>query len=100
VSRRSAFNRPLVSGNAVLSLGIQVGAIAMITFLGFFVTVLRQPRGEPGTHAFEFTLLALLLLVGGFVSAMTHNNWQEAAAGPMTWLLIGLGSFRDPRAAP
>lgn len=97
VSRRSAFNRPLVSGNAVLSLGIQVGLLAMVAFLGFFVAALRQPRGSPGTRAFDLSLLALLLLVGSFVSAMTHNNWQEAAAGPTTWLLIGLGSMTRER---
>lgn len=91
VSRRTAFNRPLVSGNAVLSLGIQVGVIGMVTFLVFFVTVVRGTRGQPGTRSFEFSLLALLLLVASFVSAMTHNNWQDAGAGPVTWLLIGLG---------
>lgn len=98
VSRRTAFNRPLVSGNAVLSLGIQVGVIGMFAFLAFFVAVARQARGQPGTRSFELSLLALLLIVGSLVSAMTHNNWQEAAAGPMTWLLIGLGSF-SPAAA-
>lgn len=98
VARRAAFDRPLVSGNAVLSLGMQVGLLAMVVFLGFFLTCLRQRRGDPGSHAFEHSLLALLLLVGSFVSAMTHNNWQEAAAGPMTWLLIGLGSLTPERA--
>jgi hypothetical protein len=97
VSRRTAFNRPLVSGNAVLSLGIQVGVIGMVAFLVFFVAVARQARGQPGTGSFELSLLALLLVVASFVSAMTHNNWQEAAAGPMTWLLIGLGSFSAAR---
>lgn len=88
VSRRYSTTRTLVSGNTVLSIGLQLGVLGLAVFLAFFVAVVQQARRAD--RALELRLFALVVLVGSFVSGMTHSNWQEASVGPMTWLLLGL----------
>jgi hypothetical protein len=73
-----------------LGIGIQMGVLGLGVFSAFLWAVAsraRRLRERPGGGI----LLAQVLLVGSFVSGMTHNSWQDAGAGPVTWLLIGLG---------
>ena len=92
VSRRSSSTRTMVSGNAVLALGVQVGALGMGVFLVVLVSVAQQTRQRHRRGATHEAVLAQVLLMGTVVSSMTHNSWQDASAGPTTWLLIGVAA--------
>jgi hypothetical protein len=90
VSRRAAVTSSINSGNTLLGIGIQMGILGLGVFMAFFVGVVARAR-EHDPDPDGGNLLATLLLVGSFVSGMTHNSWQDPASGPVTWLLIGLG---------
>jgi hypothetical protein len=90
VSRRAGQNTTVNSGNTLLSIGTQTGVLGLGMFIAFLVAVVARARerraDDDGT-----LLLAKLLLVGTFVSGMTHLSWQDPPSGPIIWLLIGLG---------
>lgn len=90
ITRRFANESSRVSGNATLSLGIQIGAVGMATFLALLATVIVRARRAPPIGMGHHALLAKVLLAGTIVSSMTHNAWQEPGAGPTTWILLGL----------
>jgi hypothetical protein len=90
VSRRSSSHRTTVSGNAVLALGIQIGALGMFIFIALLVAVAVRTRERHRRGPSHDAVLAQVLLIGTLASSMTHNSWQDAASGPFTWLLIAI----------
>ncbi|HVX18986.1 MAG TPA: hypothetical protein VHA73_13225 [Acidimicrobiales bacterium] len=93
ILRRSSTVRLLVSGNAVLGIGMQGGWLVMGLFIALVVSALVEARRhnrsgndgpEPGG--------AMLMLIGGLVVGLTHNAWTDINSGSFAWILIALGT--------
>ena len=100
--RRFSEERATPSGNTFLFVGVQIGVGGLFLFTAIVVQAWRSgvrrshAAGDTWTHETDDPVarsaVARLVIVAGVVGGLTHVLWQNVAAGPLTWVIIALGT--------
>lgn len=102
VSRRLSEESGTVSGNTVLSVGVQAGVVTMVVFVVFLALVgaelVRRRRRDVVDDGVR---IAYLVLLGSMVAITTHQGWTDTTSGGYVWatIALGLGISSDERGA-
>jgi hypothetical protein len=88
---------PFLPENWYLQIGVELGVLGMLLFLGLIGTILRRLHSlstEPQTAA------VFLAFLGISVAALFLHSWEDAAVAMTLWILISLFLPQRPATSP